>query len=226
MTSVAQTRRTTTDTTVDSVPLANARIDLQTLEATNEVIERRRREQDVFYNIFTARDGLKLTSLFERVVAKYLYARLARHRALISEGNITLPERTVPESRLVYIEEFITKLCEAPANDDMARCIKQALVLFAMIREPAFRERFIRSPPPQHPFPHSNEAMAETARAIAQPKQFANTKTLVAFLTEYLYDEYVKVTTPEPTRFNVQNWVTDAAMAYISRLPLDSGIGQ
>jgi hypothetical protein len=216
-TTAAAARRNTNET--DSVPLANARSELASLEATNSDIERRRREADVLYNIGTALDGIKLTSLYERVVVPRLNARIHRHRTLMVVGKIPTTERVLTDAQISMVEQTIAQMTADAANDDSARCFKLVMTFYLLVRDPQFRHLLIKQAPPPHPFPQSAEALAALAAAGPPPVSLTNPEALVSFLEEDLLPAYTDIVTGQRQRVNLQEWVVDRLMAYIVRLP-------
>jgi hypothetical protein len=207
---------------IDSVPLANARSDLATLEATNAEIERRRRDADVLYNIGTALDGVKLTSLYERVVVPRLYSRIQRHRTLMTAGKIPTTERVLTDAQIAMVEQTIAQMAAESGNDDSARCFKLVMTFYLLVRDPQFQHLLIKQLPPPHPFPQSAEALAAAAAAGPPPVSLTNPEALVSFLDEDLLPAYTDIVTGQRQRVNLQDWVVDRLMAYIVRLPADA----
>lgn len=207
-------------TAVESVDLANARLDLSTLEHVNDSVEKERLKNDVLLCILYDRTGVKLSSLFEMIVSRLIYARIYKIRQLRQEGKVPTSERNISDTDINEMEKTIAQLCASSANDDAARCVKQTLVLVALVREPAFRRLFVPPPLPPHPHPNSNEA-ALAAAAHIRPAPKVNEYAFISFLKDDLYEAYKSIITGKIQRLDLHEWVVDRAIAYVSRLPLD-----
>lgn len=201
----------------ESVPLANARADLETLERTNDAIEANMRARDTLYNIMTAKDGRKLEAVFSMVVAKLIYALIERHKTLQRDGRVATPDRKVSDQQLASITATFRAVSQQ--NDSWSRTTKLAFFMYGLIRLPELRGIFITDVPPQHPFPESAEAESQASGAIAN----ANGGAVVAWLQNHLLPAYMRLMTDGAQRVSLSAWVVDAVAAYAAYLPLDLG---
>ena len=213
------TRRRDDSSAVESVELSNARADIATFEAANAELERRRRDADVLYNIGTASDGIKLTSLFDRIGVPCLNKRIHRHRELTVAGKIPTTDRVVTDEQLDMIERTLAEVSADAANDDSSRCFKLVMVFYMLVRDHEFRALLLKLPPPPHPFPHSAEALAAAASAPPVARSLVDPEAFIAFMQEDLLPEYHSVVQGKVQRVNLQDWVVERLLAYIVRLP-------
>jgi len=204
---------------VDSVPLANARNELATLESTNAVIQTEMCRRDAIYEALTARDGRKLASLYEKVVAPLILARIARYHDILARDQIPVSERMIDDAQLELIETTVGE-GRGGQNDDMSRCLKQVFLICAVVREPQLLALFLCPPPPAHPFPGSAEARAEAERVPVERRSLVNETTLVATLQQDWLPAYINVVSGRAQRVNLVDWVVERTVAYIVRLPL------
>lgn len=206
--------------TVDTVPLANARAEIASLERSNAAIEQTLRSRDVIYSALTARDGHKLAALFERMVKPLVFGRLEQHRQLLVAAKVLTPDRVLTDAQLETIESVVREHSATSANDDASRCMKQMLMLFALVREPTFRFSLLRQPPPAHPYPDSAEARAAAATAPRLP--LVAPVAFVSWLQEDLLPAYTAIMTGDAKRIVLEDWIAARTVAYMARLPLDA----
>lgn len=209
---------------VESVALANARLDLQTLEASNGAIDRSLQSRDFLYRCFMDRDGKLLASIYHSMIAPTIMARIAEYREMIARGDgiIQKADHVITTAQLQEVEQKLQSY-QNLNNDDKSRSFRQLMLLAALYFEPTFRDFLIRQETPAHPFPQSDEAAVPIANTNAAAPPVLAPRELAGFIQKTLAPAFDALTSnQECVSVDFQVWITSLVAEYISQLPLDA----